>query len=158
MPGGARGEESACQCRRHGRRGFHHWVRKIPWRREWLPILGNPTEKSGERQVRGVAKRWTSPSDWTITKGYYDSKTSDKFAVLWDNVCDVIQSQNGRTWQGLTLLPEQQTCDASFPGAWGSGKVRPSVALWDLMIARELEKYMPWSLSYWARCTSLLSS
>ena len=28
------GEESACQCRRHG---FHSWVGKIPWRREWQP-------------------------------------------------------------------------------------------------------------------------
>ena len=29
---GARGKESACQCRS---RGFDPWVRKIPWRRKW---------------------------------------------------------------------------------------------------------------------------
>ena len=29
--------ESACQCRRHRRREFNPWVRKIPWRREWQP-------------------------------------------------------------------------------------------------------------------------
>ena len=28
------GEESACQCRRHG---LNSWVKKIPWRRKWLP-------------------------------------------------------------------------------------------------------------------------
>jgi len=26
-------KESSCQCRRHG---FNLWVRKIPWRREWV--------------------------------------------------------------------------------------------------------------------------
>ena len=31
------GKEPACQCRRHKRRGFDPWVRKIAWRREWQP-------------------------------------------------------------------------------------------------------------------------
>ena len=31
------GKESAYQCRRLRRRGFHPWVRKIPWRRKWQP-------------------------------------------------------------------------------------------------------------------------
>jgi len=30
-------KESACQCRRHRRWGFHLWVGKIPWRRKWQP-------------------------------------------------------------------------------------------------------------------------
>ena len=34
LPWWLSGEEFACQCRR-GR--FHPWVRKFPWRREWLP-------------------------------------------------------------------------------------------------------------------------
>ena len=33
LPGGARGNESACQSRRHKRRGFSPWVGRIPWRR-----------------------------------------------------------------------------------------------------------------------------
>ena len=28
FPGDASGKESACQCRRHRRPGFNHWVRK----------------------------------------------------------------------------------------------------------------------------------
>ena len=28
------GKESTCQCKRHR---FNPWVRKIPWRRKWLP-------------------------------------------------------------------------------------------------------------------------
>ena len=35
FPGGASGEEPACQCRRHKRRRFDPWVQKIPWRRTW---------------------------------------------------------------------------------------------------------------------------
>ena len=36
------GKELAYQCRRQG---FDPWVRKIPWRREWLPT---PVFLSGE--------------------------------------------------------------------------------------------------------------
>jgi len=36
FPGGSDGKESIClKCRR---RVFNPWVRKISWRREWLPI------------------------------------------------------------------------------------------------------------------------
>ena len=35
FPGGARGKEPGCQCRRHKRHGFEAWVRKIPWSRAW---------------------------------------------------------------------------------------------------------------------------
>ena len=37
FPGCARGKEPACQCTRHKRCWFDLWVRKIPWRRKWLP-------------------------------------------------------------------------------------------------------------------------
>ena len=30
-------KESACQCKRHRRHGFHPWVGMIPWRRKWQP-------------------------------------------------------------------------------------------------------------------------
>ena len=39
FPGGSDGKEPPCQCRRLKRCGFDPWVRKIPWRREWLPTL-----------------------------------------------------------------------------------------------------------------------
>ena len=47
FPHGSEGKESACQCRRPG---FDPWVRKIPWRREWLPspvvfLPGEPHEQ-----------------------------------------------------------------------------------------------------------------
>ena len=36
LPRWLSGKESTCQCRRPR---FHPWVRKIPWRRKWLPSL-----------------------------------------------------------------------------------------------------------------------
>ena len=54
--GGAGGKESACQCRRHGRDRFDPWVKKIPWRRKWQPILvfllGKP---QGQRSLAGYS-------------------------------------------------------------------------------------------------------
>ena len=53
FPGGASGKEPACQCRRHG---FHPWVGKIPWRREWLPTLVFlPGESQGQRSLVGYS-------------------------------------------------------------------------------------------------------
>ena len=37
FPGGASGKEPACQSRRRKRLRLYSWVRKIPWRRQWLP-------------------------------------------------------------------------------------------------------------------------
>ena len=44
------------KCRRHKRYGFNPWVRKIPWRRKWLPttvIL--PGESHGQRSLVGYS-------------------------------------------------------------------------------------------------------
>jgi len=49
FPGGSDGKESACNT---GRPRFHPWVRKIPWRREWLPtIVSLPKEFHGQRSL-----------------------------------------------------------------------------------------------------------
>ena len=36
-PGSTSGREPACKCRRHKRRRFDPWVRKMPWRRAQQP-------------------------------------------------------------------------------------------------------------------------
>ena len=51
FPSGASCKEPACQCRRHKRRGFHCWVRKIPWRRAVF-LLG---ESHGQRSLVGYS-------------------------------------------------------------------------------------------------------
>ena len=46
--------EFACQCRRHRRCGFNPWVRKILWRRKWLPTpLFLPGKFLGQRSLVG---------------------------------------------------------------------------------------------------------
>ena len=50
--GGSSGKEPTCQCRRHKRLGFDPQVGKIPWRREWQPILVFlPGESHGQRNL-----------------------------------------------------------------------------------------------------------
>jgi len=54
FPGGDRGKESACQCRRLERHGFDTWVRKISWRRAWQPTpVFLPGESHGQRRLVG---------------------------------------------------------------------------------------------------------
>ena len=45
-------------CLQYGRPGFHPWVRKIPWRREWQPTpLFLPGESHGQRNLAGYSPR-----------------------------------------------------------------------------------------------------
>ena len=44
FPGGTRGKEPSCQCRRHKKCRFDSWVGKIPWSREWQPTPVLPGE------------------------------------------------------------------------------------------------------------------
>ncbi|XDC72510.1 hypothetical protein R6Z07F_003683 [Ovis aries] len=50
----------------------HPWIRKMPWRREWLPTpVFSPGESHGQRSwwatVYGVTSSWTGLSDQTRT-------------------------------------------------------------------------------------------
>ena len=63
------GEESACNAGDPALScGSDPWIRKIPWRREWLSILVFLQENSMDRgawwaTVHGVANNRTQPSD-----------------------------------------------------------------------------------------------
>ena len=57
------GKESTCQNRRCR---FHHWVRKIPWRRKWRPILVFlPGKSHGQRSLVGYSPRGHKESGMT---------------------------------------------------------------------------------------------
>ena len=66
FPGGTGGEETACQCRRHKRRGFDPWVGKIPWRGPWQPtpvfLLG---ESHRQRSLVGYSPQGHRERDTT---------------------------------------------------------------------------------------------
>ena len=69
FPGGARGKESPCQCRRCKRCGFDPWVGKTPWRRKWQPT---PVFLSGTFQEQRSLVGYKE-SDTTL----WDHKESD---------------------------------------------------------------------------------
>ena len=56
LPRWLSGRESACQCRRCRRCGFHLWVRKIPWSRKWQPTpIFLPGKSHGQRRLLGYS-------------------------------------------------------------------------------------------------------
>ena len=67
FPGDSDGKGSACNA---GRPEFDHWVRKIPWKREWHPTpLFLPGEFHGQRRL-AVYSPWdckeSDTTEWLI--------------------------------------------------------------------------------------------
>ena len=59
-------KESASQCRRHKRCGFHSWVQKIPWRRKWqATAIFLPEKSQGQRSLAGCSSEGRKESDTT---------------------------------------------------------------------------------------------
>ena len=85
---GTSGEEPACRCRRHNRRGFSPWVRKILWRSAWKPT---PVFLPGE-------------SSWTEEPGGPQSIGSQRLRHDWSNlVCT-----QGAVKEETVTLPTNQ--------------------------------------------------
>ena len=64
FPGCSLGKESASQCRRYKRNRFDSGVRKIPWRREWLPTpVFLPGKSQGQRSLVGYSPWGCKESD-----------------------------------------------------------------------------------------------
>ena len=67
FPRGARGKESACQCRRHKRHGFYPWSRRSRGAGYGNPLQSSGLENPKDRvvwwaTVHGVARSWTQLS------------------------------------------------------------------------------------------------
>ena len=72
FPGGTRGKELTCQCRRCKRRGFNPWVGKIYWKRKWQPSpVFLPGESLGQRSLVGYSPRGCKESDTTERLSMY---------------------------------------------------------------------------------------
>ena len=72
FPGGLDGKESACNARDPGSDpSFNPWVRKIPWRREWLPPPAFLLEKTRDRGA------WRA----TVHGGHKESDTTDWLSI-----------------------------------------------------------------------------
>ena len=78
---GTSGKESACQSRRHKRRGFNPWVRKISWSRKWQPTpVFLPESFCGQRSPIGYSPRGHKELDTaehTRTQYYWLIKICD---------------------------------------------------------------------------------
>jgi len=64
LPWWLSGKVPTCQCKGHG---FNPWVRKVVWRRKWLPTSIFLPEKISWREepgVHGLTKSQTCLSDW----------------------------------------------------------------------------------------------
>ena len=56
LPGGSRGKESACQCKRCKRRSFDPGLGRFPWKRAGQPTPGFlPGESHGQRSLVGCS-------------------------------------------------------------------------------------------------------
>ena len=63
LPWWFRWQRICLQCRKSG---FHSWVRKIPWRREWLPTpIFLPWKFHGQRSLAGYSPWGHKNSDMT---------------------------------------------------------------------------------------------
>ena len=73
FPGGARGEEPACRCRRHKRCGFDPWAKNVPCRRMGQPIpMFLPGESHKQRSL-AVYRPW----------GHKESDTAERLSPSW---------------------------------------------------------------------------
>ena len=102
LPWWLSGKESACQC---GRRGFDPWVRKIPWRRAWLPapvfLPGESpwTEEPGRLQSMGlqrVGHGWATNHTHTQHKIKYG--LIGQIFILRHSECSRIPSHAVHVW------------------------------------------------------------
>ena len=91
-------------CLRSRRPGFHPWVRKIPWKREWLPTLVFlPGEFDGQRFLEGHSAWGHKESDMserlTFTPpGRDDESTGGCVCVC---VCVCVCEGAGRSMHGV---------------------------------------------------------
>ena len=105
------GEEPACQCRRHRRRGFDPWVGKIRLSRKWQPApVFLPGKFHGQKNLVGYSPWGCKESDTTehtqaseflkaylqegITAGYIDKLAFETGLGVW------VRMQRNRTGRG----------------------------------------------------------
>ena len=82
LPWWLSGKEPTCQCRR---RRFHPWVRKIPWKSDWLPTPGFlPGESHGQRSLTVYGPWGHKESDRTerLTHTSIHSGRENRFGML----------------------------------------------------------------------------
>ena len=122
------GEESACQCRRHG---LDPWVKKIPWRRKWksTPVF-LPGKSHGQRSLAGY-------SPWGHKRVGHDLTTKQQHFyhgagrhIFWKSPPNTanfplhVISPDWFPWTPLDARKAQKQGSSTF---WPSGEVGSSL-------------------------------
>ena len=98
------GKESIYQCRRFRRPGFNPWVRKIPWRRKWQPILVFLSGKShGWRSLAGYGPWGHKESDMTERLTHTEE---EEFSWIWK-----LNDKNRLTGKKIQIYILYTLCD-----------------------------------------------
>ena len=108
LPRWRSGKESACQCRRCGRRRFDPWIRKIPWRRKWQPSLLLLPEKILWTEEYGRLHPWGHKVPDT-TKQL--STHASYYGKNHKNISPPLSSQSfswSSSWDSALPMPEMQ--------------------------------------------------
>ena len=109
FPGSSDSKKIYLQSRKPG---FHPWVSKIPWRREWLPIpIFWPREFHGQRSLVSYSpwgrKEWDT-TQWLITFAFVhvssDGKASAFNAEDPGSIPGLGSSSGERKWQPTPVL------------------------------------------------------
>ena len=116
FPGGFRGKEPACQCRRHKRWRFDPQVGEIPWRRKWQPTpVFLPGKFHGQRSLGGyspwgcrVRHNWSNLAHTvyffkitikTIKIEQLNPKIYMKSQKIWGSQCNLEEKNKLVTWR-----------------------------------------------------------
>ena len=86
------GKESACQCQRCERCGFHLWVEKIPWGRKWQPTPVFLSGKfCGQRSLAGYSP-WSCRvrHDWAQLSWEKPAAIRQLSAETWDDPTSIL--------------------------------------------------------------------
>ena len=104
------GKEFGCQCRRDKRCRFDPWVRKIPWKRAWQPILvflpgESPwTEEPG--RLQSVRCKKLDMAEW-LTLSLF---TTEENQITWINKCWNLKFNRIFFRKDMTLFTECAPC------------------------------------------------
>ena len=92
FPDGTGAKEPGCQCKRHRRYGFNSRVRKISWRRKWLPTPAfSPRKFHGQRNLAGY-------SSWGCKESNTIEVTEHACTTIWDTGPVRINKWSSDSW------------------------------------------------------------
>ena len=98
-------------CLQCGRPGFEPWVRKIPWRREWLPTPGYlPGRFQAQRSLVGYSPWGCKESDMT-------ERLTCLGACLWDHTCSSFEGTMATSFIFRKTLKQKGCWDKDL-GSW----------------------------------------